>query len=292
MSQAVRAFWLSGQKAQFNGLNTRNEKQFKTVSTLQEKTARNMRSFPAASPGSSLDFKVAPTITAIGPLSNIPVASATHEPESLNNTTVMTMLSVDFARALKDLAMIMNDLQKLSSLGDLSLSLPNSSTLRVRFPGCDADTVNRLCEELGIRRGLVYQDEDFDSSNGTEIALLFPFAPSHAPSEITCSAKPAPRLAVKDDSVDWQNMLSPQQHSSPKYSIRSMTSHDSEGIEVVGEHPWLSSPSGYSSLGGSDEGDAAAYFGHGSRDHALSSSDYEGLEGIYRFLEECDRARR
>jgi hypothetical protein len=292
VSQAVRAFWLSGQKAQFDGMSPRNEKQFKPVSTLQERTGRMMRSVQAVAPGSYVDFKVTPTITAIGPLSNIPAAISPDEQESLKNSAVMKTLSVDFARALKDLAMVMNDLQKLSSLGDLPLSLPNSSTLRVRFPGCDADTVDRLCEELGVRRGLVYQDEDFDSSNGTETALLFPFAPSHAPSDITFQMKPGAALGRKDDTVGWRNMLSPQQYSSPKDSTCSITNHDFEVIEAVEDNPWLSAPSGYSSLNGSDEGDVAAYFSHDTANHALSSSGYEGLEGIYRFLEECDRARR
>jgi hypothetical protein len=293
VSQAVRAFWLSGQKAQFDGMSPRNEKQFKTVSALQQQAGHKMRSVPAASPGSYIDFKVTPTITAVGPLSRISIGS-THEQESLNSPTVMDMLSIDFARALKDLAVIMNDLHKLSSLGDLSLYLPNSSTLRVRFPGCDADTVNRLCEELGIRRGLVYEDKDFDATNGTEMALLFPFAPSHTPSDITFSLRTQHGQAGKHKSVDWQDMQSPRQSLSPQSSNRSVTSEGFEQVEAVEENPWLSTSSGYSSLNGSDDADPAvdAEFRHGAQDHALDSSQYEGLEGIYRFLEECDRARR
>jgi hypothetical protein len=293
VSQAVRAFWLSGQKAQFDGMSARNEKQFKTVSAIQAKAGQKMCSVPAAAPGSYIDFKVTPTITAVGPLSKIPVGS-THEQESLNNSTVMDMLSVDFARALKDLAVIMNDLQKLSSLGDLSLYLPNSSTLRVRFPGCDADTVNRLCEELGIRRGLVYEDEGFNATNGTEMALLFPFAPSHTPSDITFSPRAQHGQGRKHMAVDWQDMQSFRQHASARSSNLSITSHDFEEVEAIEENPWLSTPSGYSSLNGSDDEDPTVDvdFRHGAQDHALDSSEYEGLEGIYRFLEECDRARR
>ena len=248
-----------------------------------------MRCVPPTASGSYVDFKVTPTITAVGSLSEVPDASRTHEQESLNNTCVMKMLSVDFARGLKDLAMIMNDLQKLSVLGDLPLSLPDHSTLRVRFPGCDADTVHCLCEELGIRRGLVHQDEDFDSSNGTEIALLFPFAPSRTPSENTFAPKSRADESLRHIRLDWQNMLSPPQQTSPKYSIRSMTSHDFEEIEAVEDNPWLCS--GYSSLNASEEGDIDAYFRPASQVQPPSSG-YEGLEGIYRFLEECDRARR
>lgn len=290
VSQAVRAFWLSGQRAQFDGMSPRHEKRFKLASTLQESAARKVRSVPSAAPGSYIDFNITPTITAVGPLGKGPNAASTYELESLNNESVMNMLSVDFARATKDLAIVMNDLRKLSRLGDLSLSLPRTSTLRVRFPGCDADTVHRLCEELDVRRGLVYQDAEFDTSNGTEMALLFPFAPIHPPAEITFFRRAKAGQASKRDSVNWQNMLSPQQDLSPKYSTRSITSHDFGEVETE-ENPWLSA-SGYSSLNGSDEGDAAPYLSDGTQVQMPSSSAYEGLEGICKFLEECDRARR
>ena len=271
-------------------MNPRGEKQFRTTSVVQEKAGRMLRSIPAAAPGSYVDFRVSPTITALGPLSNVSRAPTTDEQESLNNTDVMKTLSVDFARALKDLAMIMNDLQKLSVLGDLPLSLPNGSTLRVRFPGCDADTVNGLCKDLQICRGLVYQDEDFDLSNGTEMALHFPFAPSHAPSEMAFAPKDGGGQDLNDNALDWENMLSSQQQQSSNRSTRSITSEEFEEIETVQENPWLFSD--YSSLNASDEGNAAAYFRPASQVLAPSSSEYEGVEGIYRFLEECDRARR
>merc|ERR1712230_176280 len=117
------------------------------------------------------------TITAVGPLSSVPrsrsASSCDYEMErqTLNNPIMMSNLAVDFARALKDLAAIMNDLKHLATLGDLPISLHDSSTLRVRFPGCDADTVESLCRELNIKRGMVGQDEDFDVQNGTEVAL-------------------------------------------------------------------------------------------------------------------------
>jgi hypothetical protein len=91
----------------------------------------------------------------------------------VNTDGLMDLLSIDFARALKDLAAIMNDLKRLSTLGDLPLTMVDRSTLRVHFPGCDAQTVERLCDEVGVQRGIIRQDSDFDTSAGTEIALLF-----------------------------------------------------------------------------------------------------------------------
>jgi hypothetical protein len=242
----------------------------------------------AQASGSYIDFKVNPTITAIGPLSNVP-HSQDAECASLNSENMMNMLSVDFARALKDLAAVMNDLKRLATLGDLPISLANSTTLRVRFPGCDIDIVEALCRELGIRRGLVYQDTDFDAHTGSNMALLFPFAPSKAPSEATYSHEIRPAKRQRREDVAWDAMMS--QVKSPGYSHESATSHDLEEYNIVRENPWLSSPSGYSSLHSSDH-EVRAFFEPAPVDDVNPASNYEGLEGVYRFLEECDGARR
>lgn len=291
VSQAVRAFWLSGQRARFDGSNPRTgEKRYRAVSDLQEKTHRRMQVSNAQTSGSYIDFKVNPTITAIGPLSDVP-RSRDAECVSLNSDGMMNMLSVDFARALRDLAAIMNDLKRLSTLGDLPISLANSTTLRVRFPGCDIDIVEALCRELGIRRGLVHQDPDFDLHNGTNMALLFPFAPSKAPSEATCSSDLRPAKRQQREDVAWDAMMS--QDESLGYSHKSATSHDIlEEYNIVLQNPWLSSPSGYSSLHSSEHSEVGALLEPAPVDGVNTASDFEGLEGIYRFLEECDGARR
>jgi hypothetical protein len=175
---------------------------------------------------------------------------------NLNTEGFLDILSVDFSRSLKDLATTMNDLKRLSSLGDLPITLEEKSILRVRFPGCDADTVERLCDEVGVQRGIIHQDEDFDSSAGCQIALMFPYAPTS------------------------EHFL-----SSPGGSLRSQTGHDYEEVEVVLENPWLE---GYESM---EEASlhGSAYFTKPSEHQ--NSSDYEGLEDIYRFLEQCDNLR-
>lgn len=243
----------------------------------------------------------------------------------------MTNLAVDFARALKDLAAIMNDLKRLATLGDLPLALINPTTLRVRFPGCDAETVESLCRELNIRRGIVGQDEDFEAKHGAEMALLFPFAPSKTASEAGHYDRQKPTKRMKRDNIDWHNMLSPA--VAPQYAVSlSAESYEfefetisphrkSQTQEAIGfmtcdgdiiDNPWLSSRplsaqmSDYSSLHPSDglgaaEDEAAMYFAPNHRQmHAhhhdplkrSSHEDYEGLEGIYRFIEQCDQARR
>ncbi|KAI1616213.1 DNA repair protein RAD51 [Exophiala viscosa] len=313
VSQAVRAFWLSGQKARFDGANPRTgEKRYRAISSLQEDARHTMDMSRADAPGSFIDFKVCPTITAVGPLSTVPRSESAStcdyemEKDTLNNTIIMSNLSADFGRALKDLAAIMNDLKRLATLGDLPITLHNSTTLRVRFSGCDADTVENLCRELNIKRGIVGQDEDFDAQNGTDMALMFPYAPSRTASEVcveTANKRPAKR--IKQDRVEWHEMLTPPQQRSPGFSHVSATSQSQDAFEMIdnamGHNPWVSSPSGYSSLHESEvwgDDDAAMYFFQAdqprmAKQHAKSvrGDEYEGLEGIYRFIEQCDRAR-
>lgn len=262
VSTAVRAFWLSGHKAQFDGVTPRGEKRYRTVSKLQEESGRKMQSVSKFAPGSFIDFRVNPTITALSPLgATFPFSSAMQQDApTLNTDGFLDVLSVDFARALKDLAAVMNDLKRLAAFGDLSITLEDQSTLRVRFPGCDADTVERLCDEVGVQRGIIHQDPDFDESFGGRMALMFPFAST---SEHTLS--------------------------SPGGSLRSETGHDYEEVDAIGENPWLSSPEGYESMDDLSETESM-YFAR-PNDHQ-GSSEFEGLEGVYRFLEECDNARR
>ncbi|KAI9840060.1 MAG: hypothetical protein M1819_000253 [Sarea resinae] len=309
VSAAVRAFWLSGQKAQFDGVHPRSgEKNFKAVSDLQDVTGRKMRSLPRATPGSYIDFHVNPTITALSPLNGLQNFEAPKsDKQTLNKEGLLDILSIDFSRALKDLSAVLNDLKRLSALGDLPLSLPEMSTLRVHFPGCDAETVERLCDEAGVQRGIVSQDEGFDESAGAEMALLFPFAPD---SSTTTSSNASLREAAamftkpqqaKRDEVDWKSMLSAAPTlTSPRFSTRSNNS-GALSYEDIGmpdeDNPWISSPSDYASLHSADiEEDCDMYFEQPARSlprpPQSSSSQYEGFEGIYRFLEQCDDARR
>ncbi|KAK4129246.1 hypothetical protein N657DRAFT_639830 [Parathielavia appendiculata] len=277
VSQAMRAFWLSGHRARFDGVGPNGEKRYRAVSAAQEEARVRMAKAMAMAhrrTGAFVDFQISPTVTALSPLGAtvVPFMMRAAEEEqaaaggvTLNAEGFLDVLSVDFARALKDLAAVMTDLRSLSGLGDLPITLEKNNVLRVRFPGMDAETVERLCDDVGIRRGVVGQDPDFDASPAVEVALRFPFAPD----------------AGCEDTL-----------TSPGGSLRSRGSRSSSSdveealiVEAFAENHWhLSSgsePEGYESmsppiLSSSDE-------------HC--SEDFEGLEGIYRFLEECDRAR-
>lgn len=260
VSAAVRAFWLSGQKAQFDGATPAGEKRYRAITNFQEETGRKMRSVARTAPGSYIDFPVNPTVTALSPLgAQFPFGSAMEvSAPNLNTEGFLDILSIDFARALKDLAAIMNDLKRLSALGDLPITLEQKSILRVRFPGCDSGIVERLCDEVGVQRGIIYQDEDFESTAGTHMALLFPYAP-----------------------------MSEHTLSSPGGSLRSQSGHDFDEVEEdILDNPWLD---GYETMDEISEGESA-YFSRPNPQQ--NSSDYEGLEGIYRFLEQCDNAQR
>ncbi|KAK3935997.1 hypothetical protein QBC46DRAFT_396177 [Diplogelasinospora grovesii] len=273
VSQAMRAFWLSGQRARYDGVGPNGEKRYAAVSVAHEEARSRLAYAPKSAPGSFIDFHISPTITALGPLGvNFPFATvkpqAAAGAATLNAEGFLDVLSVDFARALKDLAAVMTDLKRLSGLGDLPISLERNAmgtaTLRVRFPGVDAETVERLCDDVGVQRGVVRQDADFDKSQGVPIALRFPFAP-------------------QEDEVATV--------TSPGGSVRSHNSGESSFVEdyfverEIEENPWLSSP----------EPEAEGYESMSPPVHSSSgehcSEDFEGLEGIYRFLEECDRAK-
>ncbi|KAL9625838.1 MAG: hypothetical protein Q9160_000158 [Pyrenula sp. 1 TL-2023] len=292
VSAAVRAFWLSGQKVQYDGLHPRSgERKYKAVTMLQDEAARKMRLSSPSAPGSYIDFKVTPNITAFGPLSGTSKVTKSQSADTLSSSDLREDLAVDFARAIKDLAIIKNDLDRLSTLGDLPITLTSKSNIRVRFPGCDVETVERLCDEVGVRRGVVRQDPDFDAYAGTEMALLFPFAPSRTVSEAMYS--PAPKaIQNKREPIAWQNII--PHPEAPLFSPGSSEASDTEyAAELMAANPWLSSPSGYSSAELVEEDnfeDNGSLFETNQRHN--QTSDYEGLEGIYRFLAECDAAGR
>lgn len=294
VSQGVRAFFLSGQKVRFDGIDPRTgEKRYKAVSVLQDQAGRKMTAVPRNAPGSHIDFQLSPTITAFGAFSAMDKKSGTTM-ETLNSEGLMDLLSADFARSLKDFAAVLNDLKKIGTLGDLPIFLHDRSTIRVQFPGCDAETVERLCDEVGVSRGRIVQDEDFELRTGADLALLFPFAPSMASSddteylfEKTSQHKPQP-----SEDLDWHGMLTPASPMSPDSGLDSGKAISFDDKELFGSNPWTSLPSAYSSINVSELGDRAYFAELSSAGLPESSLGSDGVQGIYNFLAECDTARR
>lgn len=271
VSQAMRAFFLSGQRIRYDGTGPRGEAQYRAVSVLEDEAMRKLAAIPKFAPGAYVDFQLSPTITAMSPLAAALVQAsgasgfqAEVAIPSLNTEGFLDVLSADFGRALKDLTAIYADLERLSALGDLPISLESGNLLRVRFPGVDAETVERLCDDIGIQRGIVSQDIGFESFAGAKAALRFPFAPDN------------------DKAL-----------TSPGGSERSLEGHELDELSSLGddsfvheafayedsESPWLSETDGYESMQPEDKSEQQC------------SDEYEGLEGIYRFLEECEKAK-
>ncbi|PGH30470.1 hypothetical protein GX50_06761 [[Emmonsia] crescens] len=293
VSAGVRAFWFSGQRARFDGIDQQTgRKQYRAVTALQDEAGRKMQGIPRNAPGSYIDFRLSPTITAFARLASLQKSSVADaaEPVNLNTDNLMDFLSLDFARALKDLAAVLNDLKRLATLGDLPLSLHDQSTLRVRFPGCDVESVEHLCDEVGVQRGVIRQDEDFEARNGTEMALLFPFAPSHVGS--ASELFPAAVYGHKSpDMLNWRHMMSSEELMEPSPGT---TGQDYHFVGSDEHNPWASArmSSGYSSMNISELGDRAFFPDLAETATPTANfSHYGGFQGIYKFIEECDRAK-
>ncbi|KAI9897545.1 hypothetical protein N3K66_007401 [Trichothecium roseum] len=269
VSQAMRAFMISGQKLRYDGLDARGKRQWRAVSAVEDDAMSKLSAIPSFTPGAFVDFKLSPTVTAMSPLAAaITMASQTSgfkaealcASTNLNTDGFLDVLSADFGRALKDLTAIFADLRRLAILGDLPVSLEGHNIIRVRFPGVDAETANRLCDDIGIQRGIIGQDEEFDAVAGASVALRFPFAPQ---SDETPKSSRSPML------------------SRPNHDIETMSSFSDDSfvkeafMDEASENPWLSE--GYESMSPSED--------------ERCSSKSEGLEGIYRFIEECDRVQ-
>ena len=314
VSTGIRAFFVGGGKARFDGVDPiTGEKRFRSVSATEDAVYMQWETpMSSSTKGTTLEFKLNPTITAFCPSlsSNKPSFDMT----SLNNVDLLSALTSDFARAIQDLSLILADLRALSDFGDLPISLthtPIGPILSVRFPGCDADLVSRLCDEVGVRRGVLIEDEGWHTAEAgrtgqaekdVEMALLFPFAPnstSSPPSDdgeyyFTHSTSPQ----RQPEQLDWRNMISPSHQSQcTAESLHDNLSAEDLTLKSPDLRPQSSPISGYESLRESDFASEDPYLPTSSpvRDGAgmrAESGEYEGLEGIYKFLQICEEARR
>jgi len=333
VSQAVRAFWLSGSKAQYDGIDARTgNKRFRTISATKHQVTHKLAAMPKATPGSWVDFFINPTITALTSLTGVAGypsfgaedATSLHAPQAqanLNTSGLLDILHTDFSRSLRDLAAILADLKQLASLGDLPITYelsPTGPCLRIHFPGTDAETVEKLCAEMNVTRGVVTQDAAYDAYVGSDIALMFPFAPSKPASEHAHHGRDYERAPI-----EWSNMLVSQATQGFQHDETSNLSdfsafngaedesvynddHDDDDVSIQSEqdllglehdaeylgndNPWLTSlDRGHDSAGGSSSGSRANRKSTGS---AISTTEvpleYQDFEGIRRFIELCD----
>ena len=313
VSAAVRAFLVNGGKARFDGIDKKTgEKRFKTISTTEDELHQlSKKPFSGPVKGTNLEFHLNPTITALSPAAlNGPW---TPEIQTINTSNLLDNLSIDFARVLKDLSAVLNDLRRLSALGDLPLSItysPSGPILALRFPGCDGATVSRLCDEANVCRGVIREDEAWMDDRDVEMALLFPLAPGDQDTtddEMWRHGRnsyyfehdlPTPRTTLTPEQLDWRQMmyadgLSDRTTTSINDNNNMVHLRMSELTSAQNTPPTASkSLSDYESVG-----DDSSNFPPNDpyppqrNPAAARSEDFEGLEGIYRFLKECEDAR-
>jgi len=284
----MRAFVLSGKGVQYDGTDRKTgRKRFKTVTPLTKKMASKIAAIPMVTRGSSLIFELAPTITALSAF-----AAPSEQGMTLANPELLANLQRDFTRNLQDTYGTLSDLCKLSTLGALPLVFLPPSSIRVHFPGCDAETVERLCLDLGIERGVIVQDEGFDEQKSVEMALLFPFAPSNA-----SSSPKSYNAAPRREGLYWADLLTPTpspQGYSPLFDHSPYTDAGADFISP--DNRGGSSPDihQFSSVG-SSVSEAGMFFqplDEVAPIRPVATEEFEGVEGIYRFLEECERFER
>lgn len=248
VSQAVRGFILGG-----GGKYESYKRSDGSIGRLGVRALLAANLAQGNAPGAYVDFNLAPSFTALSPLN----------PQSLENAEFMQGLAADFGSMIAEITAVHGDMQRLAMLGDLPISIvaENGHTLRVHFPGCDREFVEKICEELGVRRGIVHEDERF-AFGASILDLGMMYAPQHK-------------------GVEWRDMLSEESCSN--------WSDDGQEDYYV--------PKGLSNVTRSFDDDVRSldgeeYFSHGSAEYLSSHSDgmlrsadeFEGLEGIYNFL--------
>ena len=284
---------IGGGKARFDGIDPiTGEKRWRSVSTMEDEvshnfdTARALRSVA----GTNVEFRLNPTITALAGPSFLDAKMAVFNNQILGSMTILDSLAVDFARAVKDLSAILADLHRLAGFGNLPLSMTKNasgSVLTVRFPGCDADSVSRLCDEVGVRRGIIREDEEWKTDKGVDMALLFPFAPTNSADSDAGKEYFSETRELGD--LRWDDMLSPSEHISARSKASGFTMSPVGEVFQHMEHSWGGSYKGYvTSSDGNCEFDTPL---SGDSKASTGVQDYEGVEGIYKFLQECDRAK-
>ena len=297
VSAGMRAFLLRGGKVRYDGVDSKTgEKRFRTVTATQDKAMSAFTRSNTSARGTNLEFKISPTVTA---LANTVSHQQQEESVTLQTPDLLKMLSGDFARSLQSLSSIMNDLQRLSDLGSLPIALnekPDGPVIIVRFPGCDADLVSRLCEEVGVMRGIIKEDAEWQEDKEVQMALLFPFAPAGAAEESdSASALMASDYFFRRDNNPVEDEVKKEKEHwgaglpSPAFSEQSSF----DQVTLHSHRRALDSASGYESIVDPDAW--APSYRSAARTPSIAATgtqEFDGVEGIYKFLQVCDNARR
>jgi len=293
VSAGMRAFWVGGQRGQFNGLdNMTGEKRFVAVGTKQKSTAQKVMAARVGSDvrGTTLEFCVAPSLSAF--------SKSQVNTNAVGLEDAIVPLAGDFARSLGALAAVHRELKKLSSLGNLPVTESRPGWLAVRFPGCDGRAVEGLCDELGIYRGIVREDAAWaeEQAQDVKMALLFPPAPSAADDfeAEACFYPPQSPSPLRDESLPDPSYTA-DETLSPLESLHDSVnaSHSFEQLSaprsMVSWQPdaWENGPEPESELGW-DRDEIVHDAGGSPKPRSAPKDAVQDMESIYRFLAECD----
>ncbi|KAF8474754.1 hypothetical protein BDZ91DRAFT_674745 [Kalaharituber pfeilii] len=289
VTQAMRAMALSGKNAADEYRRYQNQGRAGVRTHLAAALSDN-----SSAPGAYVDFHMAPTFTCLSGLSK----------KSMAAPGFMDVLSTDFSKIVEDVTAVMTDLQRLATLGDLPISLAQDKedTIRVHFAGCDRELVEHLCDEVGVKRGVIGEDERF----GCEFLMPTLDAPSYLNfSDKSCTSgshpQSPPSRRLNGVALYWQDMI-----SSPSQSTCSSIDGDESTHEGSGATAPVS-VRGYlfgSSVEGSGWSPRGTSSSAASRGVAMASpppppppaaapgqyplEELLGMEGIQRFLEQCE----
>ena len=253
VSAAMRAFWLSGQRAAHDGRHRKGgPARFKTVPVKAKDTKQTPFRPTRRTPGSYVEFDLQPHPLAL--------AMATSEEQTLGNAGFLADLEAGLQQHAAAYKRVLADLKLLQSIGSLPLSAPDATHVRVHFPGTDWEHVERLCLDLGLQHGVVYEEIEPGRGSYEPLALRFPPVPGDVDGYHEVTHGTLPHRYHSMDS--WISAIAP--HSLPG----SVLSDDTTVTQLCDTGPVPGFPSDLSAL----------------------ESDFEGFEGIYRFLEQLDHA--
>ena len=315
VSLGVRAFWGQGYRARFDGWDCNRAKRFTCVSRNHDDIARQVERNSAfvggQIRGSSLEFQLGPIITALKVAEDGGKKIIGKAEVSLQTPNLFDTLTSDFSAAIANLSAVLADLNTLSTcLGDLPISYTTSASgkqiLSVRFAGCDGLAVESLCAELGIRRGVVREDEAWDVDQDVQMALLFPFADGQG------EASDAEDLFEKRiderngrEEVFWADMLSPGESHRRESPLSPLSRTEMEGsplrklsrTSADGSYvfePVIEEREVWAEEWRGNESESEQGFEPGQVGLRTPSEEmgYDGLEGVCRFLAECEAGRR
>jgi len=254
VSQAMRAFILSGKDVRYS--QRHGNRRYVKGQIKAQLAAASVDPF---APGAYVDFRVAPTFTCLSP--NEPVGVATLDQ---SRGGFLDELNVDFQETIRDISAVFQDLRRLATLGDLPISLVDQHTLRVHFHGCDAEIVTRLCDEVGVMRGVIHEDERFTFD----------------------------RLLAGTDrrDVNWREMMSSSGESEWSQSVNSHDQANEILLDVMNEPAWESAlEEDYDEI---EPGGESSSEGYGSQpSKPVVAATKLPVDDISVFLAECEGQR-